>query len=399
MRFFQFYKYFFKKHFKTVRFCFINATISLIILFITQTIYLFPTMDSKSLLLGPILKNYIFSKKEIVKPEDVLFINTSFENQLVDNLDSSGAPNGNISITDRNKLKTLFSRINDSVGYKYIICDIFLENDSPHDSELNKALLNKPKYIFPRKDSINLTANIFRELNFGLGSIYKANGVFYKYKLVNNGIKSLPLKMYEDISGIKSRKFLLWNILGKKVVPNDYIPNLIIRNYHLFETEKYKVHNLGDLVSISENNLINYYKDKIIVIGNFDTDTHNTIFGKTQGSLILLNIYLSLEYGYNKITIVLFFFLFFTFFIISFLIRTPQEKIVQFLLQFKILGAILLGVSFVLAVTFLSVLIFFLFDVNLIFSYLGMFFFLENVYLHRDFYLNKIKINFLNIKK
>lgn len=390
----------FKANRKTIRFCSINATISVLLLLATQIIYLFPVGDSQSLFIAPIIKERLLGKKDNIKPKDFLFINTSFDNQLVENIDEFGFPNGNVPITDRDKLTKLFQRINDSIGYKFIICDIFLENTSPHDLKLKAALSEKSKYILPRKDSFDLTLETFKDLNFGLGTVYKTGGVFYKYELFENGnnLKSLPLKMYEQIHGVQTKRNWLWGFLDDKLVLKDYIPNWEIRNYHLFETSEYPIYNLGDLLRISEKDFIEYYKNRIIVIGDFYSDTHYTIFGNIQGPLILLNTYLSLENGFNKISIWVVLFLWTTFFIVSLLIKTPQEQIVQFLLKIPILGVMLMGVSYALAVTALSILMFFLFKVNLTFSYVGLFFFIENGYLNKQFYLKKIKDYYLNRK-
>ncbi len=386
-------KRFLERNRKMIRFCTINATLSLIFLFISQTIYLFPAIDANVLLFSHFIKEKVIGRNEVPSFNDLLLINTSFENILVDNLDESGFPYGNVPITDRNKLKTLFERIEDSIGYKYILCDIFFDHASPDDAELKEILIEKPRYILPQRDSFDLIPKIFKDLNFGLGSIDKAGGIFYKYRLFNTetDTKSLPLKMYGEIHSGKSKSFWLWNILDNKIMPNDFIPYLGIRNYHLFETKEYPVMDIGELLSVSKENLPGYYKDRLIVIGDFYSDTHQGIYGDVQGPLILLNTYLSLKQGYNQISFLLILFLWVTFLAVSFVIKTPKDQLTTVLLKFPILNVIIIGVSYFLAVTILGVLVFLLFKVNLNFSYLGFLFIIENGYFNRTYYYKKFK--------
>ncbi len=84
-----------------------------------------------------ILKKVVLGIDNKPPKSDFLFINTCYDNMLIDKLDEDGFPVGNQVITDRDKLTELFAKLNKNPdSYKYILCDIFFENESPSDDDL-----------------------------------------------------------------------------------------------------------------------------------------------------------------------------------------------------------------------------------------------------------------------
>ena len=114
-----------------------------------------------------------------------------------------------------------------------------------------------------------------------------------------NHAKTLPLVMYEDCNGIKSkvRASGLWYHLK-------YIPYSIYPRY-FFDQESMKTYEMPlktivkflDMPDTVFYN--NFFKNKIVIIGNFSTDMHITPVGRMPGSIIIFNTFLTLEAGYH----------------------------------------------------------------------------------------------------
>jgi hypothetical protein len=87
-----------------------------------------------------IVKKKILGMDAKPPANDFLFINTSYDNMLIDKTDDDGFTVGNQVITDRQLLAKLFSMINTSGSCKYVLCDIFFADKSPYDSAVYTQL-------------------------------------------------------------------------------------------------------------------------------------------------------------------------------------------------------------------------------------------------------------------
>ncbi|WP_027066159.1 CHASE2 domain-containing protein [Maribacter sp. Hel_I_7] len=373
-------KYFNKKH---ARFSLINATVAIILFFIAQTIYVLPGQDNKAFFYGPIVNDFLFKNEPNLK--DIVFINTHYDNMIVDNLDEHGFSNGNTVITDRNKLIKFTQLLQQENSYKYVVFDIFFEDKSMYDRKLSDNLNKLKNVILPRKDSLNKTLVDFRYLNLGLGTITKAGDIFFKYKLFNNSIngKSLPLKMYEDLNNVNYTSYGPVGFLDGQLVLNDFVPNIEVSNYDLY-SKKYSLYNLSDFIKDDFTSAdLEFYrsiiKNKILVIGNYETDIHSTIYGEIPGSLILINTFLSLEKGANTITILLIICLWFIFFFFSFLIIKKENNFKNRLLKYPVSNFLLTSVTYFLVFTIVSILVYLIFGNNISLTLVTIFFFLERL--------------------
>lgn len=369
-----------------------NSVIALILFIIAQTIYVLPGQDFKSFFYGPVIKQSLFDKSNEINKYEYLFINTHYDNMLIDNFDEHGFSNGNIVLTDRAKLNDFFKLLSQESIPKYIICDIFFEEPSPYDKELSRNIKRLNNVIIPRKDSLNKTIFDFRYLNLGLGTIVKAGDIFYKYKLFNTSSsgKSIPLKMYEELNDTKYRSFGPLGILDGRLILNDFVPDLDVTNYDI-ENKEYPYFNLGDILQTDEAFFKTIVKNKIVVIGNYTTDVHSTIYGTIPGSLILLNAFLSLENQINTISFQLILFLWITFFIFSLFVINKENSFRNWLMKIPIIKFILTPLSYFAVFTIISILIYFLFGNDLNLTLITLFFFIERLIIKSDFKLKKMK--------
>ena len=108
--------------------------------------------------------------------------------------------------------------------------------------------------------------------------------------------------MYEKLQQKKiiSNWGLHWD--NHKLCFNSIIIDNKIRPENVFQKKEYPVVNLSELLILPEDVIVNdFIKNRIIVMGDFVSDQHQTSFGNIPGTFILLNTYLSLTKGFHII--------------------------------------------------------------------------------------------------
>jgi hypothetical protein len=307
---------------------------------------------------------------------DFLFINTCYDNMLIDKLDDDGLPLGNQVVTDRAKLAKLFEILNKTPdGHKYILCDIFFEDESSADNELNAQLQKTKNIIIPylQEDTGNVKYPIFN-INKGLAIYNKISGSFLKYTLLrNDSLKSIPLKMHEDISKSQFSKNGIFSYLNNKLCLNNVIIDFKIRYYDILEEKSpdpYPSVNLGELLSLSDSLILQSVKDRIVLIGDLkDLDIHSTAIGDMPGVLVLLNTYLTLKNDENTIKSFMLILLFISYFLISTDVFSSKSfsdrEIVQKLSKNKFGKFIVKFLGYVVYLSVISLIIYFLYNMHI----------------------------------
>lgn len=322
------------------------------------------------------IKKIILGLESKPDPKDFIFVNTSYDNILIDMLDEDGLPFGNQPVTDRKKLALFFERLNKKPEcYKYIVCDIFFKDSSQYDSLLNSKLSCTKNIIIPYhlSDSGNAELPLIN-INRGLADYRAVQYVFMKYALIENDtMKSLPLKMYEDITGKKFNYNKFLSGVNGKPSFNSTVIDFKLRYYELMDRNSEKMYNLvnlGELLRMNDSVFFKAVNNKIILIGDYyENDIHQTLFGKMSGTLILLNVYLSLINGENLISFGLLIILFIGFFFISIELFSEkslgERKLIAKYTQKKIGKFILKYLSYVLYLTTLSIITYLIFNIHL----------------------------------
>lgn len=255
------------------------------------------------------IKNILLGIEEKPPIKDFMFVNIAYDRQLIDKLDTNGLTMGKQIIVDRYKLARFFEILaKRPKNQKFILCDIHLVDSVKNDSVspdivLANSLAKLPNslIVYHLDETGKPEYPIFRNAKMGLADYTLVGEKFFKFTLfVNDTIKTAPLMMYEYLHQKKTASDS-WSFF------NTFIVDFRIRNYDLFfAKEHYKIDNLENILSgvMSEEQVLEYVKDRIIIIGDFELyDNHQTIYGTTAGSLILLNTYLGLVAGNNIIYI------------------------------------------------------------------------------------------------
>jgi hypothetical protein len=114
---------------------------------------------------------------------------------------------------------------------------------------------------------------------------------------------SIPVYMHQQLNGGDVKEASPFYTDKGKLIFNSFIVDFPIRSFELFENAEYPVVNLSELLVLPEDVLVkDYLKDRIILLGDFNTDVHSTIYGETPGTLILLNTFLTLKSGHHIVS-------------------------------------------------------------------------------------------------
>jgi hypothetical protein len=377
-----------------------NAIIVLLLFFIIQKSHILPGNTSKLFYLGPVIKNILFPKKKQVNTNSYIVINTSYDRMLVDyyrTIKGRSYPRGNVAITDRAKLLKLFNLLNTTNSYKYIICNLAFDQASPIDSALGKTMLKTNRMIVAKGYFQQQVVPEFKNLNYGLATIYMPSGNLSKYRMLETTgdslIKSVPLKMYEELDQTAIKYGSFFSKLKNKYIFNDFVVEQFVDHKKSIRDD------LGRIITRDSIQFDILTKDRVILIGDFYNNTRKTLYdSKTPSLIILLNAYFSINNGSNEFSLSLLGFLLVIFIFFSYLVFSKQSKQRSKIFKIPMLGALLGGARYILAFALIGIFIYFVFGNNLNLVYIGLFFYIENIIFNYKFHLNRLK-RLMNLEK
>ena len=297
-----------------------------------------------------LFRGYFKPHNNLMK-DSVLLINVSHDPVLlgIHGQDNKGMGYG--KITDRMKLLELLRELKRRNDYKYILLDVLFSDSADLRTNSDDALYS----LIQSMDSI-VVSKVPNEkmaderLNAKAGlAIFFTNikyVSFAKFPYLVDGEKSLPLKMYEDVTGRHIDHHALFSTDGGQLAMESIIPYFELRCNSPFYQKEGSVgsiktwYNLGaDLLgcsyqygdSIEEGSRYLYddpdlTRGKYIVIGAFDgDDTHYSYMENQPGPIILFNAYLALLHGNHRIPYWGLLFMFCVYFYLAFRIfRQPS---------------------------------------------------------------------------
>ncbi|EAY30348.1 CHASE2 domain-containing protein [Microscilla marina] len=352
------------------------------------------------------VKNLILKWEKPPNPDRFAFINIAWDKALIDKNDSEGFPIGYQPITDREKLAQFFTILSKKPNYKFMVCDIEFKDSTEYDSTMLAAIKKLPRMAvsYHRDDNdkpVHPDVKIPKS-KLSLSDLEKTSQKAVKFKLFHNdSLKSTPLIMYEGIHpGEKFEKNTFYYSLGGRPIFNSFIIDYRIRPYGFSGDAQVNdsTHNkkgkakakpvqyskiyLGELLALLETdddgNVVSadgvheFVKDRIVFIGDFTltngNDIHETIYGDTQGPLILLNAFLALENRDNQIKAGFVIYLLLAYWFISFITfyyRTIYGKWIQKLTRKSDAGSFLASMTvFASYFMVISIVSFFLFNIH-----------------------------------
>ena len=250
-----------------------------------------------------ILKRVALGIDEDPPKTGYLFINLAHEKALIPLEDGLG----NEVITDREKLAQFFQILKrNQEKVKFTVCDVFLKGQSESDSLLESSVKGIKNVIFPTHFAEDgKPEDLDVNVPHAIADYRMAGGGFLKFKLFqHDSLQTIPVHLFEQTTGRKfTRSGSMYFDNGRPGL-NSVIIDYQIRAHEVFEQGEYPVVNLSELLILPEEIIVNdFLKNRIVLMGDFNGDVHETVFGSTPGTLILLNVYLTLKDGHHLPTV------------------------------------------------------------------------------------------------
>lgn len=270
-----------------------------------------------------------FSDDEVSEmPDSILFINTCYDNSLIESKDTYGRTSGTLKITNRESLFTLLKWLKTHDNYKYVILDVGLTtlDKTEYDDSLYDVISNMSRLSMAKLDTLPIDSRIKDKCFETSYKISVFNSDCVKYPLFLNGVETLPYKAFTDITGRTISHFGPFYFEGGHLARRSIYPNysIVIRKQYnnneneSFEEERFYNIEHGILKRYTIDKAKKLFNNKIIVIGDFDDkDMHQTYVGTIPGPLIQYNVLTSLMHNSHQIPYYLLGLLYFIFFIIS----------------------------------------------------------------------------------
>lgn len=381
--------------------CILNAIVLIFFSFLLQKQPYLYKDEALVIQFTQLLERSLLKSTKKPPSERFLFVNTSNDNQLIDNYDHLGFPKGNQVITDRKKLASLLEFLGNSNDYEYIVCDIFFRHSSPDDSLLGLYLEDLPRTVlaYQLDDKGHPDYPIFNN-NLGLAKVETVDDIFLKFELIEqDSLKSLPLVVFEEKYHTSLQKGMFFPVLNQKYILDYFFLDFRITNYDVLIEGSYTLLDLGDLLFLDEESVFQLTRERIIVIGDFVLyDTIETLIGEMAGPLIMVNAFLALEAGDNIISIGFIIFLLIAFTMISLLIFVPNdfiERYAQRVFRQKWLRSLFINSSFLMILTLISITSYFIFHIHINIFFLTIYLVILNFIVEKWFF----KAGFITTKK
>ncbi len=321
------------------------------------------------------VKQFIISKEKKPDRKRFLFVNVAWEKQLIEKIDKYGFPIGNQAITNRKTLADFFHRINQKPNnHRYIVCDINFVDPSENDETLQSEFDKLQNYtVSYHKDENNIPQEPLFKVNKSISDYTTFNiDKFVKFKLIQSDtLITTPLRMMLDIDKAKFKKGFFYK-LNNHYILNSFIVDFRIWSYDFSENSNYRYDyiNIGDFKFIPDSAFYKLLKNRIILIGDYElNDIHETIYGNMPGPLILLNTFLSVEKGENRISIYYLIFIFLSFVIINYYVFNIKirfkERISRLIAKSPIYNEMLRFFLYLFYFSIVSSISFFIFNIHL----------------------------------
>jgi hypothetical protein len=304
-----------------------------------------------------ILKRVALNIDQDPPKEDYLFINLAYEKALIPTEDGLG----NQVITDRARLAEFFGILKrHQQEVRFTLCDVFLQGQSDHDSLFQKNIAGIRNVVFPNHHTEDgKMEKLDIQVPQAIADYKMASGGFLKFKLFQDEkLQTIPVYLYEHTTGrkIDEHGILYWE--GNRPTLNSVIIDFQIRSHEVFEEGEYPVVNLSELLLLPEEVIVSdFLKNRIVLMGDFENDVHDTVMGSMPGTLILLNAYLTLLNGYHLVTWWWLIFLLVGYTMFSRLMLFPEDDDVN-IKKIRWVGPLLGSITYLCILSFISYLFF-----------------------------------------
>lgn len=287
------------------------------VLFILSWLYInsFYSISAEDALFRKIAftKFQLFNQKENPEIKNLEFVDVSHDLALIEDPDLNNY--GNIAITDRAKIYEFLKLLRENnVHPKFIILDIQFyipftaENNTNQNTD---SLLQAEILKFKNISAPLLLDNNGKPIEPLIKTKFPSIASYKTYGTAINKIKidypefnlsSTSLVLYKNLKKVNLKSNAIFSTDNGVLSLNYIWPEYPITARKMEERKKNYPQNIGEILLIPDV-LKKRFDDKIIFVGNFETDVHQSPIGKIPGTVVVANTFLSLEKGVHHVSI------------------------------------------------------------------------------------------------
>ncbi|MDE6175983.1 MAG: hypothetical protein K2F71_00405 [Paramuribaculum sp.] len=234
--------------------------------------------------------------------DSIIYLNVAYDKQLVPLTDEFGDTMGSVVITDRNVLLHLLEAA-ENADYRFLALDVRFDQGmhTDADSALWAVMARLPRFAYSAhtEDSNAADSSTFHAASISDYGATLSTG-FTRWQYLQDAGESMPLTMYRSINGGDIRRLgCFYTDRGRLCrntlfipLPSDILlperPDGQIR-YPLLSSQVMRWNNDEELAGMMRN--------RIVVVGDFDGDTHDTYIGSVPGPVLISCAYGQLQEG------------------------------------------------------------------------------------------------------
>lgn len=287
-----------------------------------------------------LVKKSLLGFDEKPAPEQVLFVDVSESKTTIQGTNEAGDPSPYHTevVTDRRQLAEFLGMINDLGGEaRFVLLDVLFENPTRYDDSLRVEIAqlgDKLLGVSHLTKSGEYIRPVF-EIPYAPATYSATQGLFLKFPLVlEDSFKTAPLVLYEKLHHARfDHKGLFYRINGKISLPSPIVDFKIrpadFRTGTTLGDKNFALHKMGTILEsrdyMNEADQKAWFRNRLVLVGDFSTDVHMTPFGKTPGLLLIYNAYLTLAKKQNAVSLAWVIFLVFAYAFVSYRIFTDTK--------------------------------------------------------------------------
>lgn len=236
--------------------------------------------------------------------DEGLFINVGYDKAISEISLDKGLFTGKVAITDRQALDNLLSRLQKDDTYKYIFLDVRFEKgiDTPQDSQLFRRISQMRDIVIADHHNMELASPVLHKkaaLSDYKMAVYSTG--FSRYQFLQEGMETVPLRIYHDITGNCIRKvgLLPFYVSEERPCQNTlFIRIPVDYSGKRPNREKMLYYDYGGQI-VEDFPLKELANDKYVFIGDYVEDKSGTYLGEQPNPYITYLATLSLLRGYH----------------------------------------------------------------------------------------------------
>ena len=317
--------------------------------------------------------------------EDVIYFNVGLDKELVAIRDEAGDSIGSAVITNRNTLLT-FLNLAAQADYKYIFMDIRFEKyfNTPTDKQLFDKIASMPRIVISTHSEMELSeiadsALVAKTAYADFLSTFFSGFSKYAYRQYDK--ESVALRMYRELDRGNIARIGPFFFSGLRLCNNQQF--LTFSQDDVVDSEsilsKYPAFGGEILTLLTTEEIVAQMNDKIVVVGDMQSDVHGTYAGEVPGPILNVRAYHDLHNGLHKVNFVLVLILLVIYSLISYFIlfRRHESKptyVRRFMIRYPLLSFLCLCLGWATVLFALSIIVFCIFRTSIIILIPSLFF-------------------------